>query len=329
MAEIKTLKQGETQVLPRTVANAVNTDSGLSVQAELDALKESTPDVSAQINEHNVAEDAHANRFANYLPLSGGTMTGELVIGNEKDIDGKLCNTIGFSKTPDLVLAAASSHYDSGPSRDSENESVIMIGVKDYDDTYVTQFVLSGPNDPIIAMGCSNNEISIDYNSIDFRTTNIKFNATIIETSSNYTPEYSKSVVNKKYVDDQIAAIPTPDVSAQIEAHNTSDAAHANMHWLTADDEMLSSIDPDGSIDADTLESHPASDFVLKSELSSLVPAPDLTNYYTKAQVDEKITQIQQLIDQAAALVDEINGLKHLISKKKGDQIYGMARLFR
>lgn len=31
MAEIKTLKQGETQVLPRTVANAVNTDSGLSV----------------------------------------------------------------------------------------------------------------------------------------------------------------------------------------------------------------------------------------------------------------------------------------------------------
>ena len=80
------------------------------------------------------------------------------------------------------------------------------------------------------------------------------------------------------------------------------------MHWLTADDEMLSSIEPDGSIDADTLEGHPASDYVLKSELSTLVPAPDLSNYYTKAQVDEKISQIQQLIDQAAALVDEING---------------------
>ena len=121
-------------------------------------------------------------------------------------------------------------------------------------------------------------------------------------------PTTPNSLVSKSYVDTKIAAIPTPDVSAQIEAHNTSDAAHANMHWLTADDEMLSSIDPDGSIDADTLESHPASDFVLKSELSTLVPAPDLTNYYTKAQVDEKITQIQQLIDQAAALVDEING---------------------
>ena len=140
------------------------------------------------------------------------------------------------------------------------------------------------------------------------------------------TPQKDNQAVNKKYVDDAIAAIPTPDVSAQIETHNTSETAHANMHWLTADDEMLSSIDPDGSIDADTLEGHPASyfatkddlssidvsdqlaNYVLKSELSTLVPQPDLSNYYTKAQVDEKITQIQNLIDQAAALVDEING---------------------
>lgn len=121
-------------------------------------------------------------------------------------------------------------------------------------------------------------------------------------------PTNANDATTKSYVDDKITAIPTPDVSAQIEAHNTSESAHANMHWLTADDEMLSSIDPDGSIDADTLESHPASDFVLKSELSTLVPAPDLSKYYTKEEVDAKITQIQQLIDQAAALVDEING---------------------
>lgn len=126
----------------------------------------------------------------------------------------------------------------------------------------------------------------------------------------------------KSYTDEKIAEISTPDVSGQIEAHNVSETAHANMHWLTADDGMLSSIEPDGSIDADTLEGHPASyfatktdlesidlsDYVLKSELSTLVPAPDLTNYYTKVQVDEKIAQIQQLIDQAATLVDQING---------------------
>lgn len=35
-----------------------------------------TPDVSRQIETHNTAENAHADKFAKYLPLSGGTMTG-------------------------------------------------------------------------------------------------------------------------------------------------------------------------------------------------------------------------------------------------------------
>lgn len=77
--------------------------------------------MSAQINEHNVAEDAHANRFANYLPLSGGTMTGELVIGNEKNVGSALANTISFSKAPSAVLAATS----------SEAGEAIAIGIGD------------------------------------------------------------------------------------------------------------------------------------------------------------------------------------------------------
>ena len=279
MAEIKTLKQGETQVLPRTVAEAVNTDSGLSVQAELDALKESTPDVSAQINEHNVAEDAHANKFANYLPLSGGTMTGELVIGNEKEVSGEQANTISFSKAPNTVIAATTTSVD--------NIQGIMIGE------------ISNTN---------------DRNILSISSAGMQLLSTKVLLSHNYTPTNDYSVANKKYVDDQI--------DTNVIIHDTSTGPHANMHWLTADDEMLSSIEPDGSIDADTLEGHPASyfatktdlesidlsDYVLKSELSTLVPAPDLSNYYTKTEVDTKITQIQQLIDEAAALVDQING---------------------
>lgn len=297
MAEIKTLKQGETQVLPRTVAEAVNTDSGLSVQAELDALKESTPDVSAQINTHNVAEDAHTNRFANYLPLSGGTMTGNLVIGNEEMFNGGDNNTISFSKTPLLKITA-------NGRGENTNDQSIMIGYDTNDYPGYINIFRSG--------SFSKCSVSIrgDQVFLDGKEGGVFL-------PSDYTPSTDKSVVNKKYVDDQIAAIPTPDVSAQIEAHNVSETAHANMHWLTADDEMLSSITPDGTIDADTLEGHPASyfatktelsDYVLKSELSTLVPAPDLSNYYTKTEVDTKITQIQQLIDQAAALVDQING---------------------
>lgn len=231
MAEIKTLKQGETQVLPRTVAEAVNTDSGLSVQAELDALKESTPDVSAQINAHNTNPSAHED-------IRGLVSTAQQALTEHTE----------NKSNPHQVTAA-------------QVGALPLTG-----GTLTGALVLSGK------------------------------------------PTNANDATTKSYVDEKITAIPTPDVSAQIEAHNTSDVAHANMHWLTADDEMLSSIEPDGSIDADTLESHPASDFVLKSELSTLVSALDLTNYYTKAQVDEKITQIQQLIDQAAALVDEING---------------------
>lgn len=67
--------------------------------------------MSAQINTHNVAEDAHANRFANYLPLSGGTITGELVIGNEREDGGSGENTISFSKAPNTLLIAKTDYY--------------------------------------------------------------------------------------------------------------------------------------------------------------------------------------------------------------------------
>ena len=299
MAEIKTLKQGETQVLPRTIAEAVNTDSGLSVQAELDALKESTPDVSAQINEHNVAEDAHANRFANYLPLSGGMMTGSISFDDNENTriskNGRLDN-VGIklqSFVNGLNGIDVNSYVDIA---DEENPEPVF------------QILLYKNKDN----GNPTTSMSLKEGLLDFKARN---NPIILNGIK--TPQENNQAANKKYVDDQIAAIPTPDVSAQIEAHNTSTAAHANMHWLIADDEMLSSITLDGSIDADTLEGHPASYFatktdlsgyVLKSELSTLVPAPDLSNYYTKEEVDTKITQIQQLIDEAAALVDQING---------------------
>ena len=287
MAEIKTLKQGETQVLPRTVAEAVNTDSGLSVQAELDALKESTPDVSAQINEHNVAEDAHANRFSQYLPLSGGTITGNI-------------NFSGISYSSPLVSWENRSLLEIG---EDGNATATIWPDGDGRDGLVIKGSLN------IRMG-SNSDSHIDT-GLNGSRPYFNFpgnNAYIQGLDTDYLSDYGDETcaATKGYVDTKIAAIPTPDVSAQIEAHNTSTAAHANMHWLTADDEMLSSIEPDGSIDADTLEGHPASYFATKTDLENV--NVDLSNYYTKEEVDAKITQIQQLIDEAAALVDEING---------------------
>lgn len=285
MAQIRTLMQNDTQVLPRTVAEAVSTDAGSNVQAELDALRGDIEnvDVSEQISAHNIAEDAHNNRFNQYLPLTGGTITGNLVISNEEMFDGAPnSNTITFSQTPHIKI------YASGATGGDQRFAIV-------EENSSSGFMIE----------CDSTG---SYTNVSMDGKQVFIYGEGVFLDNNYIPSMDKSVVNKKYVDDQIAAIPTPDVSAQIAEHNTSTSAHANMGWITAEDEMLSNIDPDGSIDADTLESHPASDFVLKSELSTLVPAPDLSNYYTKAQVDEKITQIQQLIDQAAALVDEING---------------------
>lgn len=151
-------------------------------------------------------------------------------------------------------------------------------------------------------------------------------------------PTDINDAVNKQYVDTQIAAIPTPDVSAQINAHNTSEDAHANMHWLTAEDELLSSIDPDGSIDADTLEGHPASYFATKSDLESV--DVDLSDYYTSAQVDTKLNDyvtnsslsttlssyalasaLESLTSRVTAIETEINGVAAKIDEINGEVI--------
>lgn len=262
--------------------------------------------MSAQINEHNVAEDAHANRFANYLPLSGGMMTG----------------SINFDDNENTGISKVSRTDNIGIRLESYASSHNGINVESYVD-----IADEGNPEPVFSIrlykdkdnGNPTTYMSLKEGLLNFGA-GILGNPIILNGIK--TPQENNQAANKKYVDDQIAAIPTPDVSAQIEAHNTAEDAHANKHWLTSSDEELGEVLPGEPIDADTLEGHPASyfatktdlesidlsDYVLKSELSTLVPAPDLTNYYTKTEVDAKITQIQQLIDEAAALVDEING---------------------
>lgn len=244
--------------------------------------------MSAQINEHNVAEDAHANRFVNYLPLSGGTITGELSFGNEFCY---ITNTHPENENNYVVKMY--------------NPNAAIVFGNEYTPEEVDYSITIKNAERINLTAQNGLKTDKEHSVIDLHASSIRVKGEG-DFYGEYIPTLDNELVNKKYVDDQIAAIPTPDVSAQIEAHNTSTAAHANMHWLTADDEMLSSIEPDGSIDADTLEGHPASYFATQTDLENV--NVDLTNYYTKEEVDAKITQIQQLIDQAAALVDEING---------------------
>lgn len=311
MAQIRTLMQGDTQVLPRTVAEAVSTDAGSNVQAELDALR-------GKVENIDVSE-----QLQNYLPLSGGKMTGNILIKDAGFIRTNTGNSTEFGNSSNFV------------SFNPSNFMEIQIG----------------------------GQVKASLNTGTFRVYgNISSNNNrIIEVAN---PTADSDAATKGYVDTQIESIPTPDVSGQIEEHNTASGVHANMGWLTASDARFTNIASNGDVNAKTLdghavtefatktdlnsvnavqlEGHPASyfatsdevdsisdslanyalkselssyattsslnNYVLKSELNTLVPQPDLSNYYTKTQVDQKITEIQNLIDAAAALVDEING---------------------
>lgn len=72
----------------------------------------------------------------------------------------------------------------------------------------------------------------------------------------------------KTYTDQKISAIPTPDVSGQINTHNTSSDAHANMGWITSDDGLP---DTPALIDADTLGGIVATDYATKNYVDGLV----------------------------------------------------------
>lgn len=120
----------------------------------------------------------------------------------------------------------------------------------------------------------------------------------------------------KSYTDQKIAAIPTPDVSAQISAHNIAEDAHANKHWLTSSDEELSEIIPDEPINADTLEGHPASYFINEDTLTL-----KLDNYALKTELEALKEQITTLTEKMASVEAEINGVGAKIDEINGEVI--------
>ncbi len=61
---------------PKGAADTALTNAKKYTDQKIAAIP--TPDVSGQIETHNTAENAHAAKFAKYLPLAGGEMTGDI-----------------------------------------------------------------------------------------------------------------------------------------------------------------------------------------------------------------------------------------------------------
>lgn len=124
-----------------------------------------------------------------------------------------------------------------------------------------------------------------------------------------------EAAATEKYVDDAIAEIPTPDVSGQINAHNTSETAHEDIRQAinTAKEELSESIvaesdewkvvDESGniifSVDADgahtttmSLNGEAVATEAYVDNAISNIPETDFTGYATEEYVDNAVGSI-------------------------------------
>ena len=87
-----------------------------------------TPDVSGQIETHNTSENAHADKFAKYLPLAGGKITGAITGG---DSENWVYKSYDVTDSAGIRVAAGMQARERNVAllcRTSDGESTIGIG---------------------------------------------------------------------------------------------------------------------------------------------------------------------------------------------------------
>lgn len=137
-----------------------------------------TPDVSGQIETHNTAENAHADKFAEYLPLSGGEMLGPIVAHTNypalMSANGDFANNNGsyLAMTDDMTL-------------------VEVAHAASKDNTHI---------------GANTSEISLAaYSSDGECELNIKHNGVTLSGGAGITSD--QHLTTKKYVDDTVGSV--------------------------------------------------------------------------------------------------------------------------
>lgn len=91
----------------------------------------------------------------------------------------------------------------------------------------------------------------------------------------------------KSYTDTQIAAIPTPDVSGQIEAHNTSDTAHESKFAAKAD--LVNGVVPVSQLPSEVKEIHVANDIDERNAIAGKFAG--ISVYVKDATADPTVTE--------------------------------------
>lgn len=111
-----------------TKASAAQSAAATYTDNKINAIP--TPDVSGQIDTHNTDADAHADKFAKYLPLSGGEMTGP--INHTAGSQTWVVKVNDFTGTNGIRCERGLYNYQSSPalvSKQSDNANITLVAV--------------------------------------------------------------------------------------------------------------------------------------------------------------------------------------------------------
>lgn len=152
-------------------------------------------DVSDAVSSHNSATDAHADKFAKYLPLSGGTMTRKIVS------DGTVIVSQG---SPSVTGKSTALTLLKGDRTESDYSGISVYNAKSL--TYRPLIgVLHMPDEGMVSRMISEDETGLQKGYVVASPTGVAIGSTegvSIENVKN--PTKDTDAANKKYVDDAI-----------------------------------------------------------------------------------------------------------------------------
>lgn len=152
-------------------------------------------DVSDAVNSHNSATNAHADQFAKYLPLSGGTMTRKIVS------DGTVIVSQG---SPSVTGKSTALTLLKGDRTESDYSGISVYNAKSL--TYRPLIgVLHMPDEGMVSRMISEDETGLQKGYVVASPTGVAIGSTegvSIEDVKN--PTKDTDAANKKYVDDAI-----------------------------------------------------------------------------------------------------------------------------
>lgn len=152
-------------------------------------------DVSDAVSSHNSATDAHADQFAKYLPLSGGTMTRKIVS------DGTVIVSQG---SPSVTGKSTALTLLKGDRTESDYSGISVYNAKSL--TYRPLIgVLHMPDEGMVSRMISEDETGLQKGYVVASPTGVAIGSTegvSIEDVKN--PTKDTDAANKKYVDDAI-----------------------------------------------------------------------------------------------------------------------------